>query len=239
MTEKAAAVQKYDGWSVYRKLARARVMLQMRNLKKSGNNKFAGFTYFELADFLPAVNEIFDELGLFAYFRIEDAYSEVVSEATGLMIENPSCAYLRICNIDKPGEEITFSSPIADAGTKGASPIQQLGSVHTYMRRYLYMEALEIVESDGLDALNGTDKIGAGQQAKPAARQQRKAAQPQQAQQAPAPITSEQIARIYELFAGNDQRLNDMMTVYKISAVEQLTGTQAAAIIKRMEGESR
>ena len=35
-----------------------RVKLQNSKLKKSGNNKFAGFDYFELADFLPRLNEL-------------------------------------------------------------------------------------------------------------------------------------------------------------------------------------
>ena len=39
--------------SVYRKLQEARIELQSKPLKKSGKNKFAGFEYFELGDFLP------------------------------------------------------------------------------------------------------------------------------------------------------------------------------------------
>jgi hypothetical protein len=35
-----------------------RVSLQNLKLKKSGKNKFAGFEYYELADFLPALNEL-------------------------------------------------------------------------------------------------------------------------------------------------------------------------------------
>ena len=47
--------------SVYKKLSEARVMLQSMPLKKSGHNKFAGYNYFELGDFLPAVNTIFNK----------------------------------------------------------------------------------------------------------------------------------------------------------------------------------
>ena len=38
--------------SVHKKLMQARIMLQKRDLKKSGQNKFAGYSYFELADFI-------------------------------------------------------------------------------------------------------------------------------------------------------------------------------------------
>lgn len=39
--------------NIYKKLQKCRVDLQNSNLKKSGNNKFAGYSYFELGDFLP------------------------------------------------------------------------------------------------------------------------------------------------------------------------------------------
>ena len=40
--------------SVHKKIMQARVSLQQSKLTKSGNNKFAGYKYFELGDFLPA-----------------------------------------------------------------------------------------------------------------------------------------------------------------------------------------
>ena len=49
--------------SVFTKLNEARIRLQNTELTKSGHNKFAGYKYFELADFLPAVQEIFANLG--------------------------------------------------------------------------------------------------------------------------------------------------------------------------------
>ena len=50
--------------SVYKKLQQARLKLQSTALKKSGKNKFAGFEYFELGDFLPTIQTIFNEVGL-------------------------------------------------------------------------------------------------------------------------------------------------------------------------------
>jgi len=50
--------------TIYKKIATARTKLQSMPLKKSGHNKFAGYNYFELGDFLPACNDIFAELGL-------------------------------------------------------------------------------------------------------------------------------------------------------------------------------
>ena len=51
-------------WLVYDKLQAARISLQSHDLKKSGHNKFAGYKYFELSDFLPTVNRIFADLKL-------------------------------------------------------------------------------------------------------------------------------------------------------------------------------
>ena len=50
--------------NVYKKLNAARMTLQKWDLSKSGHNKFAGYKYFELGDFLPAINTIFDAVGL-------------------------------------------------------------------------------------------------------------------------------------------------------------------------------
>ena len=45
--------------NVFEKLQNCRVELQKMNLKKTGENKFAGFKYYELADILPSINELF------------------------------------------------------------------------------------------------------------------------------------------------------------------------------------
>lgn len=121
-------------WLVYQKLQQARIKLQAMNLKKSGYNSFANFKYFELADFLPSVNTIFAELGLCSVFSIYE-----------------DCAMLRIIDTETGGQ-IRFESPVAEAGSGKAPPIQALGSMHTYLRRYLFLNALEITEHDAVDA---------------------------------------------------------------------------------------
>ena len=126
-------------YQVYAKLQKARMMLQAAPLKKSGHNKFAGYQYFELGDFLPTINQIFHELGL----------CSVVSFDKDL-------ATLRIIDTSNGGS-ITFTSPMAEANLKGCHPIQNMGATQTYSRRYLYVSALEIVEHDALDATTGQD----------------------------------------------------------------------------------
>jgi hypothetical protein len=121
-------------WRVYSKLQKARVILQQLPLKKSGFNSFASFKYFELSDFLPSINTIFDNLGLCSVFSISD-----------------DMATLRIFDSEFGGV-IHFRSPTAEAGAGKAPPIQALGSQHTYLRRYLMLNALEITEHDAVDA---------------------------------------------------------------------------------------
>jgi hypothetical protein len=41
---------------------------------------------------------------------------------------------------------------MADANLKGCHPIQNLGAVISYIRRYLYVSALEICEHDAIDS---------------------------------------------------------------------------------------
>lgn len=126
--------------SVHKKLMEARFELLNTPLKKTGHNKFAGYYYFELGDFLPQVQVIFRNLGLCGYI----SYS-------------PDVASLSIIDIDD-GTSIVITSPMADANLKGAHPIQNLGAVETYTRRYLWVTAMEIVEHDVLDATTGGDR---------------------------------------------------------------------------------
>ena len=119
--------------SIYAKLAQARVKLQKENLKKTGNNR--SFKYFELKDFLPRVNEIFEELKMCSVVR----YS---SELATLTIYD--------CEKD---ESIEFTSPMVQKALPSGTEIQNLGAIQTYQRRYLYLTALEIVEDDLVDSI--------------------------------------------------------------------------------------
>ena len=120
--------------NVYEKLAKARVMFQANNPKMSGKNTYAGYTYFELSDILPVINKIGAEIG----FVCEVSFSDV--------------AELVFRNTEKPEESIRFTSPMSTASLKGCHEVQNLGAVQTYIKRYLYQNAFEIVESDALNA---------------------------------------------------------------------------------------
>lgn len=126
---------------VLKKLSIAREKFHSLELKKTGQNKFAGYMYFELGDFLIPALKAFREAGL----------SEVISYGTDV-------ATMTITDLDD-GSEVKITSPMAEANLKGAHQIQNLGAVQTYTRRYLWVTAMEIVEHDALDATLGKDKL--------------------------------------------------------------------------------
>ena len=126
--------------TVHKKLQQARLMLQATPLKKSGKNSYAGYEYFELADFIPAVQEICGKTGLF-----------------GMISYNSEIASLTIHDVDTDNS-VTFTSPMSSAALKGCHEVQNLGAVQSYLRRYLWQTAFEIVEHDALDATTGSEK---------------------------------------------------------------------------------
>jgi hypothetical protein len=126
--------------SVYKKLNNARLELQNTKLSKSGHNKFAGYKYFELGDFLPTINNIFSNQGL-----------------CGVVSFTSDLATLTITDIDD-NSQIVITSPMGSAALKGCHEVQNVGAVETYQRRYLWVVAMEIVEHDVLDATTGSEK---------------------------------------------------------------------------------
>lgn len=121
--------------NVFEKLNKARVMFQEANVKKSGQNKYAGYTYFELNDILPICNKICNEI-----------------KAVCVLNFTESVATLQFIDCEKTDDVITFTSPMSEATLKGCHKVQNLGAVETYIKRYLYQNCFEIAENDALDS---------------------------------------------------------------------------------------
>jgi len=120
--------------SVHKKLMAVRCDLLRTKLEKSGHNKFAGYKYFELGDFMPATMDLFFKHGI-----------------CGVVTYTHEYATLQITDVED-GTMIVITSPMATAALKGAHDIQNLGAVESYQRRYLWMTALELTESDPIDS---------------------------------------------------------------------------------------
>ena len=129
--------------NIYTKLQDMRVSLQGLNVKKTGYNKHLNYNYYELGDFMPPINQLMKENGV-----------------CSVVTYGAEVATLTLINAENPEDRITFTSPMAEAKLGNAHPIQNLGAVETYQRRYLYMTAFEIVEADVLDASQGGETGG-------------------------------------------------------------------------------
>lgn len=117
--------------NIFERLQLLRMDIQKANLKQSGINEFANYKYFDLKDIVPTINIL-----LLKY------------KLTTLITFTNEMATLTIINCHKPDEKIIFTSPMRDLEIKKLNKIQVLGGVETYQRRYLYLMAFDIVESD-------------------------------------------------------------------------------------------
>lgn len=131
--------------NIYQKLLKARAMFLEADVKKTGKNMHLSFKYFELEDIVPTATRIFGEVGI-----------------VPLVNFTADTATMTMVNTDNPEETVTFVSPfnqiapiVSNTGKQATNEMMALGSSITYMRRYLYMIALDICESDGIDANAG------------------------------------------------------------------------------------
>lgn len=121
--------------NLYQKIQSIKDELMQMNLKKTWENEYAHFKYYELGDILPAIVDLCLKYKLFTHITFKN------EEAT-----------LTIVNIDNPEESVEYLSPMRDLELKWCNQIQALWGVETYQRRYLYMNAFDIVEQDMFDA---------------------------------------------------------------------------------------
>lgn len=134
--------------NVRQKLAQARLAFLNENVKKTGTNMHLEFKYFELEDIVPSATRIFANLGLVSTTNFDG-----------------TIASMTIYNTDNEDEAgIVFTAPYREVepiinrkGEKVTNAMQVLGSSITYLRRYLYMMALDIVEHDDIDATLGAN----------------------------------------------------------------------------------
>lgn len=137
--------------NVYEKLMTARAQFQAANVKKSGVNRYAEFKYFTLEDIIPVKTRIFYELGLLDIVSFDSDKNE---------------ARLYLFNTDNTEEvPICFKSQLAPDESLIKNPIQKVGAIQTYVRRYLYMLMLDVVEADAIEETTDKDEAPAPKKA--------------------------------------------------------------------------
>lgn len=185
-----------------------RVKLQNAKLKKSGKNKSAGFDYFELADFLPKLNELMLEEQVNDLFNIDDG------KATLTLIKGDERQVYSM-------PFVLFETPVFKRTNqdgevfevKSMQDIQYLGALNTYYKRYLYLNAFGITDGDVIDAMDNSQEV------KAVNKTERKA-------------TPYQVKKVKELVTD----IPKMLEYYKVEKVEDLTIVQASEIISKKGG---
>ncbi len=188
--------------NIYGKLAKMKCEFQEKPLRKTGHNKFAGFKYFKLEDIMPIINALMDKHGLCGVISFDKEY-----------------ATLTVINVDEPTETIVVTSPMADANTKNSTPIQALGSTQTYLRRYLYLTLLDIVEDDELDATIGKEEMKPSNKTK----------------------TNVKVVKVEKLLATKDVDEKSVMqfvrSTFKIDDLSKLNEQQADSLISMLSAK--
>lgn len=119
--------------------------LAKTEIRKTGWNKFKGYEYFELSDILVPITELcakYEILETFAYEKDDNGewYPTLyVHDARGTSGD--------LIFKGLPG----WSQPKTKVGEDLTNPIQNKGATITYDRRYLYLMAFSVVESDSVD----------------------------------------------------------------------------------------
>lgn len=179
--------------SVYKKLAEARKDFHSRQLKKSGKNNFAGYSYFELSDFLVPGLECFGKQGLVPVISFGEDIAKMV-----------------IYDVESDAT-IELTSPMSEAQLKGCHAVQNLGAVQTYLRRYLWVAALEIVEHDAVDSA------------------------PQAEAPAPKKASKVTLNKLQGMIKESGRDMGKMLAYYKAYKLSDLTDTQAKEAIGMLE----
>lgn len=131
--------------SLVSKIAKIRLEVTNATINKSGENKYAGFKYFELSDILPACNKLCEK------YSVIPVYCFFKEEAVLTIYDGESNEEIRFV-ISTDIEDINARMGM-DKQSRGMQPVQRLGSVNTYCRRYLYVNFLDLVENDSIDPL--------------------------------------------------------------------------------------
>ena len=170
MEEKKESTKKVENKniSLNESIIKIRVKLQSSNLKKSGKNDFARFEYFELADFLPKLNELMEEENINDIFTI----NENVAKLTLIKGEERQEYTLPFYRFETP---LNFKKDkngnfMKDGNgnyleVKSMQDIQYLGALNTYYKRYLYLNAFGITDGEVIDRMNNED-LGRNQDVK-------------------------------------------------------------------------
>lgn len=190
-------------------IMKIRVELQNAGLKKSGKNKFAGFDYFELSDFLPKLNELMLEEKMNDRFYIKENLATLELQK-GEEINIYTMPFV-LFETPKNRKEDRDTGEIYEV--KSMQDIQYLGALNTYYKRYLYLNAFGITDGEVIDSMDNNKIAGTKKEKK---------------------ATESQLKLINKL---DTNIKNKILEKYNITKIEELNIKQASEIISNMKGE--
>lgn len=144
-----------------------------KEMNKSGKNTYSNYDYFQLKDFMPKALELFNDRGIFTEFWISRDKYEMPGKKTVSRCFNEEgeptneietyeenweykeFAHLLVVNIDDEEDYLELTKETSEVRLQAAQPIQNLGGKSTYMKRYMYMDLLEINENDAVEEETG------------------------------------------------------------------------------------
>ena len=203
-------------------IIKIRVKLQNSKIKKTGNNKFAGFEYYELGDFLPKLNELMLEENINDLFTIENDEVKLIlmkgEEKQEYKMPFKIFETPLVLKKDKDGNFLKNSNN-EYIEIPSMQDIQYLGALNTYYKRYLYLNAFGITDGEVIDSMNS-------EEIKKPIKQERKEIS----------ITEKQIELIKKL---DQERVKKALEYYEKENIEDLTLVQASQLIKKLNGEKQ
>lgn len=144
-----------------------------KKMSKSGKNDYSHYDYFQLKDFMPQALELFNEKGIYTEFYLSRDKYEMPSKTTISRTFNEDgtvasevevkeenwewkeFAHLIAINLENEDDVIELTKETANVQLQASQPIQNLGGRSTYMKRYMYMDLLEINENDKVEEETG------------------------------------------------------------------------------------
>lgn len=153
---------KIEELSLNESVANIKVELQKTKIKMSGKNKVVGFNYFELADFLPTLNELLLKYKVNDNFTITTDTTFGTDYAILTLIKGEEKQEYRMPFklFDTPLNTVISKITGEAEKKKCMQDIQYLGALNTYYKRYLYMNAFGITDGEVIDGMNNNELDG-------------------------------------------------------------------------------
>lgn len=209
-------------------IIKIRVELQNSKIKKSGKNRFAGFEYYELADFLPKLNELMLKEKVNDRFTIKDglAMLELIKGEERQEYTIPFKIFETPLAFKKNKDGSFMKDSIGNyIQVPSMQDIQYLGALNTYYKRYLYLNAFGITDGEVIDSMDSAN-LQKGVTFKPNTKDQEKEI-----------LTL--MSKMKELVIDTNSDFEEIYKYYKVEDSSSMTLNQLEDCVKNLEQKKK